>query len=187
MENIREHQVEEVLPYQFEPEAGAETQNFSDESDSEQGSVLSSSEEEVDNEFERANAWRLETLSWCKCGHCALSTKAIECFCCHEKAVEYDEYGVLPDETEAHGEKCLTIHPDFRDNMLSEGVLKIDICRYLEENWPLDDGDLEKIHKLYRSVSYQRCSRWIFQILKKEAKTISGVCLFKYTRTLCVA
>ena len=69
MEKIHKHQVEKVLPYQYEPEAGAETSNFSDESDSEDGSVLSSSEEEVDTEFERANAWRLETLSWCKCGH----------------------------------------------------------------------------------------------------------------------
>ena len=127
--------------------------------------MLSSSEEEVDNEFERANTWCLENLSWCKCGHCALSTKAIECFCCHEKAVEYDEYGVLLDQTEARGEECLTIHPDFRDSMLSEGVLKIDVCRYLEENWLLDDEDLEKIHKLYRLAAYQRCSRWIFQIL----------------------
>ena len=56
MENIHENQVGEVLPYQYEPVAGAGTSNFSDESDSEQSSVLSSSEEEVDNEFERANA-----------------------------------------------------------------------------------------------------------------------------------
>ena len=112
----------------------------------------------VDTEFERANAWRLETLSWCKCGHCAVSKKIIECFCCLEKAVKYDEYGMLLDQVEAHGNKCLTKHPDFRDNMLSESVLKIDVCRYLEENWPLDDGDLEKVHKLYRLVSYQRCS-----------------------------
>ena len=39
--------------------------------------------------------------------------------------------------------------------MLSEGVLKIDVCRYLEDNWPLDDEDLDKIHKLYRLVAYQ--------------------------------
>ena len=181
MENIHENQVE-VLPYQFEPVAGAGTSNFSDESDSEQSSVLSSSEEEVDNEFERANAWRLENLSWCKCGHCALSTKAIECFCCHEKAVEYDEYGVLLDQTEALGEECLTIHPDFRDNMLSEGVLKIDVCRYLKENWPLDDGDLEKIHKLYRLVAYQRCSRWIFQILGKKRRRPFPACVYSRIR-----
>ena len=55
--------VGEVLPYQFEPVAGARTSNLSDESDSEQSSVLFSSKEEVDNEFERANAWRLENLS----------------------------------------------------------------------------------------------------------------------------
>ena len=155
MENIHENRVEVILPYQYEPEPGAETSSISDEIDSEQGSVLFSSEEEVDTEFERANAWRLETLSWCKCGHCAVSTKIIECFCCLEKAVE-------------NGDKCLTKHLDFRDNMLSESVLKIDVCRYLEENWPLDDGDPEKVHKLYRLVSYQRCSRWIFQILGKK-------------------
>ena len=138
--------------------------------------------------LQRANAWRLETLSWCKCGHCTLSTKAIECFCCHEKAVEYDEYGVLLDKTEAQGEKCLTLHPDFRDNMLSEGVLKIDVCRYLEENWPLDDGDLENIHKLYRLVGLSTMFTLDFSdIGEKEAQTISCVCLFKHTRTLCVA
>ena len=119
MENIHEKQVGEVLlPYQFEPEKGAEASNYSYESDSEGGSVLSSSEDEVDIEFERANAWRLETISWCKCGHCTLSMKAIECFCCHKKVVEY---GVLLDYS-------ITLHPDFRDNMLSEGVLKIDVC-----------------------------------------------------------
>ena len=56
MENIHENQVEAILPYQYEPEPGAETSSIRDESDSEQGSVLFSSEEEVDTEFERANA-----------------------------------------------------------------------------------------------------------------------------------
>ena len=55
MENIHENQVGEVLPYQFEPVAGAGISNFSDESDSEQSSVLSSSEEEVD--LRCINAW----------------------------------------------------------------------------------------------------------------------------------
>ena len=45
MENIHENQVEVILPYQYEPEPGAETPSISDESDSEQGSVLFSSEE----------------------------------------------------------------------------------------------------------------------------------------------
>ena len=52
--------------------------------------------------------------------------------------------------------------------MLSEGVLKIDVCHYLEDNWPLDDEDLDKIHKLYKLVAYQRCSRWVFQILRNK-------------------
>ena len=85
MENIHEHQVEEILPYQYEPEPGAETSIISDESDSEQGSVLSLSEEEIDNEFERANAWHLETPTWCKCGHCAVSTKLLCVFAATKK------------------------------------------------------------------------------------------------------
>ena len=45
----------------------------------------------------------------------------------------------------------LTTHADFEPNTLSEAVLKIDVCRYLEDNyWPLDDEDLDKMHKLYR-------------------------------------
>ena len=176
---MHENQVEVILLYQYEPQPGAETSSISVESDSEQGSVLFSSEEEVDTDFERANPWRLETLSWCKCGHCAVSLALIiECFCCFEEAVEYDEYGMLLDQVEAHGDKFLTKHPDFRDNMLSESVLKIDVCRYLEENWPLDDGDLEKVHKLYRLVSYQRCSRLIFQILGKKRRRPFPACVY---------
>ena len=89
--------------------------------------------------------------------------------------MEYDEYGVLLDQTEAQGDKCLTKHPDFRDNMLSEGVLKIDVCRYLEENWLLDYGDLEKVHKLYRLVAYQR---WIFQILGEKKRRPFPACVY---------
>ena len=97
-----------------------------------------------------------------------VSTKIIECFCCLEKAVEYDEYGMFLNHVEAHGDKCLTKHPDFRDNVLLESMSKIDVCHYLEENWPLDDGGPEKVHKLYGLVSHQRCSHWIFQILGKK-------------------
>ena len=51
-------------------------------------------------------AWRLESLSWCKCGHCTLKPKAIESFCCYEKALEYDEYDALLKEAEAQLGKC---------------------------------------------------------------------------------
>ena len=78
-----------------------------------------------------------------------MKPKAIESFCCQEKALECDESDALLKETEAQGGKCLTTYADFEPNMLSEGVLKIDVCRYLEDNWPLDDEDLDKMHKLY--------------------------------------
>ena len=47
-----------------------------------------------------------ESSSWCKCGHCTLKRKAIESFCCQEKALEYDEYDALLKEAEAQGGKC---------------------------------------------------------------------------------
>ena len=64
MENIHEKQGEEIVPYQFEPESGVNTNDVSDESASERDSDTSSSDEEVDHEFEIANAWRLESLIW---------------------------------------------------------------------------------------------------------------------------
>ena len=85
------NQVVQVLPYQFEPEPGLQTSNSGDESDSEEESA-ESSDEEIDHVFKAKNAWRLESLSWCKCGHCTLKPKAIESFCCYEKALGYDEY-----------------------------------------------------------------------------------------------
>ena len=127
-----------------------------------------SSDEKVDHAFEAKNGWRLQNLNWCKCCHCTLKPKAIELFCGHEKVLEYDEYDGLLNKAETQGDKCLTARADFKANMLSERVLKIDVSCYLEDNWPLDDDDLEKIHKLYRLVSYQRCARWIFQVLGKK-------------------
>ena len=109
------------------PEVGGKGTNISDESDSDRESNSSSSSEEIDQEFETANAWRLQTLSWCKCGHCTISKKLIECFCCYEKVLEYDEYDDLLDHCETQGYKCVTLHTDFQDNMLSENVLKIDM------------------------------------------------------------
>ena len=105
MENIHKNQVVQVLPYQSEPEPGLQTSSSGDESDSEEESA-ESSDEEIDHVFEAKNAWRLESLSWCKCGHCTLKPKAIESFCCHEKALEYDEYDALLKEAEAQGGKC---------------------------------------------------------------------------------
>jgi uncharacterized protein YbgA (DUF1722 family) len=68
--------------------------------------------------------------------------------------------------------------------MLSEGMLKIDVCCYLEENWPLDNGDLEKSHKLYRLVTYQQCSHWIFQILGKKKRRPFPVFIQAYKNAL---
>ena len=49
-----------------------------------------------------------------------MSKKLIECFCCYEKALEYDEYDDLLDHYETQGQKCVTLHPDFQGNKLSE-------------------------------------------------------------------
>ena len=35
------------------------------------------------------------------CGHCTLKSKAIQSFCCHDKALEYDEYDTLLKEAES--------------------------------------------------------------------------------------
>ena len=77
------YQVDKVLPYQFEPKLGLQTSDSGDESDSEEQSE--SSDEEIRNHhvFEVENAWRI--------AHCALKPKDIELFCCHDKALEYDE------------------------------------------------------------------------------------------------
>ena len=89
--------------------------------------------------------------------------------------MECDEYDALLTEAEVQGEKCLTTHANFKANMLSEGVLKIDVCRYFEDNWLLDNDDLGRIHKRYRLLASQRCSRWVFQIWWKKKLKYSAV------------
>jgi hypothetical protein len=75
MENIHNNQVDEVLPYQFEPEPGLQTSNSGDESDSEEQSEWS--DEEIDQGANHFRPQRYESLRWCKCGHCTLKPKAI--------------------------------------------------------------------------------------------------------------
>jgi hypothetical protein len=101
MEEIHENQLGEVLPYQFEPILNENSGSSGAESDSESES---SSDDDFDEAFEAENSWRLKSFSWCKCGHCTLQTKTIESFCCHEKALEYDEFDALVTNAERSGQ-----------------------------------------------------------------------------------
>ena len=77
----------DIQPYMYEPNPG----EHQDDSDNSESVSLISSKDEVDEEFDAVNSWRLSSLEWCKCGHCDIMVKSIESFCCHEKVVEYDE------------------------------------------------------------------------------------------------
>ncbi len=65
--------------------------------------------------------------------------KTIESFCCHEKALEYDEYDDKLTSVQNQEINCITSLSSFVQNMLSKDVLDIDVLQYLEENWPLGD------------------------------------------------
>ena len=86
-EGINDSKEQIIEPYMFEPNKGDQSED-SDDSSEDSGSE----EDEFDEEFEAANAWRRTTLDWCQCGKCTIMEKTIESFCCHEKALEYDEY-----------------------------------------------------------------------------------------------
>ena len=62
IDRIHENQVGEILPYQFEPKPSTKTNDASDDNDTDQSDVTTSSGEDVDHELERANAWRLLDL-----------------------------------------------------------------------------------------------------------------------------
>ena len=150
-----------IQPYMFERSREDEPQGLSDDSSE---NSTSSDDESFDEEFEAANAWRRSSLQWCKCGKCSIMNKTIESFCCHEKALEYDEYDDLLTGAQNQGLECITSLSLFIQNMLSKDVLAIDVSQCLEQNWPVGDDELEQMHKLYRLVSYRRCSRWVFAI-----------------------
>ena len=105
------------------------------------------------------------------CEHCTLEPKVIRyrvVLLPPKKRWNVTEYDALLTEAEVRGEKCLTTHADFKANMLSEVVLKIDIYRYLEDNWLLDNDDLGRMQKLYGLAACQRRLRWVFQIWSKK-------------------
>ncbi|XP_028414799.1 uncharacterized protein LOC114537888, partial [Dendronephthya gigantea] len=152
---------EQIQPYLFEPTVKEDQEEASDNSSDDSASI----EDNFDEEFETANRWRLSSLQWCKCGNCTLMEKTIESFCCHEKAVEYDEYDGILTDAQNRGLNCITSLSSFIQNMLSKEVLDVDVSQYLEENWPVDDDELEQTHKIFRHAAYRRCSRWVFTIL----------------------
>lgn len=179
MDELHQNQISEIHPYQYEPEPGSHEQQS--ESDSEEESS-SQSDDSVDEEFEAINGWRNSTLSWCKCKRCSIVPKTVENFCSQEKAVEYDEYDAKLTECEQKGGTCITSLEEYSQNMLTEGVLKVDLSRYIEENWPLSDEELERKHKLFRLAAYQRCSRWIFGILGKKHRRPFPACIYSSIR-----
>ena len=139
------------------------------------------SEDEVDQEFKTINHWRLSTLDWCKCGNCDLMVKTVESFCCHEKAIEYNEYDDKFKSAQDRGYTCVTKLSSFEQN-ISKDVLEVDVMQYIKENWPLDDEDVTRMLKLFRLVGYRRCLRWIFQILEKKCHRPFPVCIYKCIR-----
>ena len=170
---------DEIKPYMFEPMPNENTAK-SGSSGSDTGSSQGS-EDETDEEFDEINRWRLSTIEWCKCGNCELMPKTIESFCCHEKALEYDEYDDKLKSAQDQGFTCITELSSFEQN-ISKDVLEVDVMQYVEDNWPLDDEDIARMHKIFRLVGYRRCSRWIFQILGKKCRRPFPSCVYKCIR-----
>ena len=63
-----------------------------------------------------------------------------ESFCCHEKAVEYDEYDSKLFAVQSQGFNCITSLSSFMNNMLTEDVLCVHVAQYLEDNWLIRDA-----------------------------------------------
>jgi hypothetical protein len=161
---------QDIQPYMFEPSKNNNTESLYDSDDD--STSTEEDESSIDESFEAINAWRLTTLEWCKCGNCGIKAKSVESFCCHEKAVEYDEYDDKLTSAQNQELNCITSLSSFKNNMLSEEVLCVDVSQYLEDNWPLGDDELEQKHKIYRHVSYRRCSRWVFEILGEKCRRV---------------
>ena len=165
-----------IHPYMLEPNKGEE-EEFSD-----------SSESSTSDEAETANSWRLSTSDWCKCRNCSVMDKTVESFCCHEMAIEHDEYDEKLTNAENQGFQCITNVTSFQQNMLSKEVLHINVLQYMEEHWLLNDKELERTHKLYRLASYRRCSRWpVFTILGKKQRRVFPSCVYSRIRGVFVA
>ena len=102
MDRIHENQVGEILPYQFEPEPLTKTSDASDDNNTGQSDVTTSSDKMSTTSLK-------EQILSCKCGHCLLSAKTVECFCCHGKALEY-KYEVHTARYKLHAEFVAYIH-----------------------------------------------------------------------------
>ena len=96
--------------------------------------------------------------------------------------MEYHEYDEKLSCAQDQGLTCITELSVFTQNMVSEEVLDVDASQYLEENWPLGDDELGQTHKIYRLVSYRRCSRWVFHILEKKNRRVFPSCVYKCIR-----
>ena len=90
---------EKMQPYMFEPNKEDLCESSSISTD---GSSISD-DDLIDPQFEPLYRWKLATLKWCKCGKCAIMERSIESFCCHEKALDFDEYNALLTNAQMEG------------------------------------------------------------------------------------
>ena len=118
----------------FELNYGNQTKDILDSSED-----SGSKEDEFDEEFEAANAWPRTTLDWCESGKCTILKKTIGSFCCHKKALGYNKYDDKLTSAQNLELNCITSLSSFVQNMLSKGVLAVDVSQHLEGNWFEDD------------------------------------------------
>ncbi|XP_072017743.1 uncharacterized protein [Amphiura filiformis] len=129
-----------------------------------------------DDETER----RLNSTSWCNCGHCLYvpnNATLRMCVCCQEQQEEFEG---LRDKLDHRDYSCITSHEDFRAICLTDAVLEM-MAAFMRDRRGYDMNQ-EWSHRLYRLLSYQSYTYWIHQRLGKKNRRVIPACVVNTIR-----
>ncbi|XP_056014380.1 P2X purinoceptor 7-like [Ostrea edulis] len=149
--------LQDIVPYQFEPEA-------SESNESEQDSSLGGSDEDQP---------RLDNTDWCTCGYCVLMPTQRESICC----CEIDRVNSKKDSSDRKL-SCITQHPGFSLVCLDVYVLETAYYQYRSQY-----GELQtSIEERNRYTSYRQLVRWCWGYLGKNVRVPLPSCAIQKIR-----
>ena len=155
---INDIDVQNLRPYEFEPELSDGSNDSADEA----GDSQSVSSDEEDHE-EDTNATRIGNTDWCTCSCCRTMTTYEESICCKDD-VPQDRLG---------DHSCITAHDDFAVVILHEAVLKTTLSMLNN----LRGDSLNYENNALRYAAYRQFTWWIYNRLGQGVRRVIPSCV----------
>lgn len=156
-------------PYMYEPEMEVSSVSSSDEQSL---STEASGESEY---FDAKDDTRVGHLDWCKCGHCKIETREIDCLCCKE-------VDALNSKFDNEQMPCITHSEEFKTLCTNKTVLKNVLVAFHETR--ADPYEEVPENRSFRYAAYKQFIWWVYDHLGRGNRRVIPSCALWFIRSL---